>query len=352
MSSTPISHVGEVGLIERLRQVVELPSDDSLLQKNLLKGISDDTAVYLPTEGYAQLITTDAFVEGIHFDLTYTSPIHLGWKALAANLSDIASMGGFPRYAVISLALPNKITVEFVEELYKGILAACKQYTCLLVGGDTVASSANMFLSITLVGEAPKDAVVYRSGAQVGDVICVTGSLGASQAGLKVLQREKSRFTAAQQSEQFQPNLKPYTDVLEKHLMPKPRLDITPLLIKEGSLHAMIDISDGLAPEIHRICKESNTGAVIEELLIPILETAKLVAAEFSENPVDYALFGGEDYELLFTLSEEKFKHLQSLTNEITFVGHIVPKIEGILLKKKTGETVELPFGGWDHFPG
>lgn len=308
--------------------------------------------MYQPSEHSVQLVTTDAFVEGVHFDLTYTSLKHLGWKAMAANLSDIAAMGGEPRYAVISLALPSKITIELVEQLYDGIAAACKAYSCLLVGGDTVASLANMFISITLTGEARKEHVVYRNGAKVGDVVCVSGHLGASQAGLKVLQREKTRYNQSEQQEQFQPNLSPYTTVLEKHLMPRPRLDIAKLLRENVTVHSMIDISDGLASELHRISRASGTGFRIEESAIPLHENTRSVASEFSEHPVDYALYGGEDYELLFTLDEAEAEKLKSLTDDVVRIGKVVSRNDGIELVKQNGETVAVPFGGWEHFRG
>jgi len=357
---TPLSNIGEVELIERLHAIVNIQVSDPTIHSNLLKGISDDTAVYKPREGFVQLITTDAFVEGIHFDLTYTSPKHLGWKAMVANLSDIAAMGGTPRYAVISLALPNKISVEFIEQFYQGLALACREYSCLLVGGDTVGSLANMFISVTLVGEAKEDKIMYRNTAKVGDVICVTGHLGASHAGLKILQKEKARYAQATQPDTFKPNLEAYTPVLEKHLMPRPRLDIAQLLVEQSSVqatqghamqvHAMIDVSDGIASEIHRICDASDTGASIQERNIPLHENTKTVASDLHESAVDYALFGGEDYELLFTLTEEDFHHLQTLTTDISLIGRITSRNKGIELVKPDGEAVLLPFGGWDHF--
>ncbi len=347
---TPLSQIGEVELIERLHNIITIQASDPSLTTNLLKGISDDTAVYKPREGFVQLVTTDAFVEGVHFDLTYTSPKHLGWKTMVANLSDIAAMCGTPRYAVISLALPNKISVEFMEQLYQGIAHACREYSCLLVGGDTVGSSANMFVSVTLMGEAKEEKIPYRNKAKVGDVICVTGHLGASHAGLKILQKEKARYAQATEPDTFKPDLDKYTPVLEKHLMPRPRLDIAQLLSEQCTVHAMIDVSDGLASEIHRICKASETGASILERNIPLHDNTKNVAAELYESPVDYALFGGEDYELLFTVDEEEFQRLQTLTMDISMIGKITSRNKGIELVKQDGEAVLLPFGGWDHF--
>ncbi len=347
---TEISELGEFGLIKRIRDIVTFRVDNGFVHDNLLLGISDDAAVYKPTPGKVQLITTDAIVEGIHFDLTFTSMMHLGWKAMAANLSDIAAMGGVPRYAAVTISLPKKISLEMIEEFYRGAAAACKQYSCLIVGGDTTTSHANMMVSITLTGEADEKRVVYRKGAQPGDYICVTGHLGASVAGLKILQREKKRFLENSAEQTFQPNLEPYKQVLEKHLMPKPRLDISRILTEQVSVHSMIDISDGLASEVHHICEAGNVGAIVFEHSLPVEHFTQHVAEELSEKVTDYALFGGEEYELLFALSEEEYKKLEHITGDITIIGRIQDKEKGIELVREQGESEMLPFAGWSHF--
>ena len=350
MQRTEIAALGEFGLIERLRVVVGLGGDGAGSEAGLIRGISDDAAVYRPTPGKVQLLTTDAFVEGIHFDLTFTSMHHLGWKIMAANLSDIAAMGGVPRYATIALSLPKKISVEMVEELYRGAAFACRQHSCLIIGGDTTTTHANMMISVTMTGEADEQRVLYRSGAQPGDYLCVSGHLGGSVAGLKVLQREKERFAKHAGTEQFIPNLEPYKEALEKHLMPKPRLDLIPLLTEKVSVHAMIDISDGLASEVHHLCEASRTGALVYEHNLPVEHSTSRIAGELLERVLDYALFGGEEYELLFTLAEGEYKKLELLTADVTIIGRIQDREKGIELVQEQGEHALLPFGGWDHF--
>jgi thiamine-monophosphate kinase len=347
---TDISEFGEVGLIERIRELLDFRVDDATLHDNLILGISDDTAVYRPTPGKVQLFTTDAFVEGIHFDLTFTSLQHLGWKTIAANLSDIAAMGGIPRYATVTISLPKKISVEMVEDFYRGASLACKKYSCLIVGGDTTASLANMMISIAMIGETDEKRVIYRKGAKPGDLLCVTGHLGASHAGLKILQREKQRFAQSVDPKAFHPNLESYKDAIEKHLMPKPRLDLSKILAERAGIHAMIDISDGLASEVHHICTNGAVGAQVYEHNIPLDSITQIIANEFLENPMDYALYGGEEYELLFTLTDEEFSKLERLTNDVTIIGRVTEKDKGIQLVRENGETEPLRFGGWDHF--
>jgi len=345
-----LSEVGEFGLIQRIEKLVDVRVDDASLRDTLLKGISDDAAVYRPSPGFVQLLTTDAFVEGVHFDLTFTSFRHLGWKVITANLSDIASMGGTPRYATIALSLPQKISVEMIEEFYEGVAFACRKYACLVAGGDTTLSRANMFVSVAMTGECSEQHVVYRAGAKPGDYLCVTGHLGASLAGLKVLEREKGKFLATGKTERFSPNLEPYKDAIEKHLMPKPRLDIARLFGTGIAVHAMIDISDGLASEVHHLCAAGNVGATVFEHNIPLEAVTQRIAEEFSEQPMEYALYGGEEYELLFAIGEEDFASLDRRTNDVTIIGRITEQKNGIELVREQGDRVPLRAGGWDHF--
>jgi thiamine-monophosphate kinase len=347
---TEISAVGEFGLIARIREIANFRVNDPAIRENLLAGIGDDTAVYRPSPGKVQLLTTDAFIEGIHFDLTFTSFKHLGWKALVANVSDIAATGGTPQYALVTLSLPKKITVEMVEEFYAGMASACKQYNCLLVGGDTTASMANLMVSVTLTGEAEERHLTYRSGAREGEYICATGHLGASLAGLKVLQREKQRFQDAVDKDTFQPQLEPYAAALEKHLMPRPRLDIARLFREDVKVGAVIDISDGLASEVHHICASSGVGAEVYEHNVPIAHVTGRIAEELSLSPADFALYGGEEYELLFTISEGEYGKLDRLTNDVTILGRVKPKEQGVILVSEHGERELLRSGGWDHF--
>lgn len=349
-SRTDISSIGEFGLIERIRQIVRPAGPGSLLEKNLLAGISDDAAVYRPTPGMVELLTTDALVEGIHFDLTFTSLKHLGWKSMAASFSDIAAMGGTPRYALVSLSLPKKISVEMVEEFYSGAQSACREYSCILAGGDTTASRANMMVSVTVAGEAEEERVRYRSGAKPGQLLCVSGHLGASVAGLKILQRAKMRFEEAGRPAAFNPDFEPYAPALEKHLMPKPRLDIAAIVTTTVTIGAMIDISDGLAAEVHHICRESTVGASVYERSIPLHSVTQKIAEELSESPTDYGLYGGEDYELLFTIDDAEYAKLEKLTADVSIVGRITEASNGIELVREQGEHEMLRPGGWNHF--
>ncbi|MBA4313090.1 MAG: thiamine-phosphate kinase [Chlorobiaceae bacterium] len=350
MSHTKISSIGEFGLIDRIKKIVNVSVDDASLIDNLLIGISDDAAVFKPKPGKVQLLTTDAFAEGIHFDLTFTSLKHLGWKTIAANMSDIAAMGGIPRYATVAVSLPQKISIEMVEEFYHGATAACKKYSCKIVGGDTIASMANMMISVSMTGEADELKIKTRCAAIPGEYICVTGHLGASVAGLKILKREKERLEQANEKELFSPNLEAYSIALEKHLMPKPRLDISKILTEKIKIGAMIDISDGLASEVHHICNSSGTGAEIYEHNIPLDSITQKISEEFGEPATDYALFGGEEYELLFTIRDEEFAKLEKLTSDVTIIGRITEKSKGIILVREQGEQLPLTFGGWNHF--
>jgi thiamine-monophosphate kinase len=350
MPHTDISTIGEFGLIDRIRSIVDIRTDDASLHGRLLKGISDDAAVFRPSPGKVQLFTTDALVEGVHFDLTFTSMKHLGWKTIVANISDIAAMGGIPRYATIVISVPKKISVEMVEEFYRGAAAACKQYSCLIVGGDTTTSMANMAISCALIGEAEEAHIRYRSGAIPGEYLCVSGHLGGSLAGLKILTHEKQRFEQSPDPSAFKANLESYTQALERHLMPRPRLDISKLLTERVKCGALIDISDGLASEVHHICKQSNVGASISEHNIPIEFSTQKIAEELSDPPMKYALFGGEEYELLFTISTSDFEKLETLTNDVTIIGRITEPEKGTVIVREDGTEEPLPAGGWNHF--
>jgi thiamine-monophosphate kinase len=346
-NTSEIYEIGEFGLIDHIRSIVEFQPDETALRSNLIKGISDDAAVYRPSPGKAQLFTTDAFVEGIHFDLTFVSCKHLGWKTIVANVSDIVAMNGLPRYATVTISLPRKVTTGMVEDLFKGAASACKVCSCLIVGGDTTASPYGMTISVAMTGEADEEKIRFRDGARPGDYVCVTGHLGASLAGLKILHREKSRFEKTDPTV-FIPHLEPYKMALEKHLMPQPRLDFVRIFTEEINIGALIDISDGLASEVHHICKSSNVGASIYEHNIPVEAVTQRIAEEFAEKPTDYALYGGEEYELLFTISDAEYEKLSAITGDVTIIGRITEK--DITLVREGGEQMPLPFSGYDHF--
>jgi len=338
---TPISSIGEFGLIDRIRKIVDVGDP----AHRLLMGIGDDAAVYRPSPDTVQLLTTDTLVEGVHFDLTFTSLKHLGWKSLVASFSDIAAMGGLPRYAVVALSLPAKFSVEMVEEFYAGAASAARKYQCLIVGGDTTAASGNTIITVSVIGEAREEHVRYRRGAAAGDLLCVSGHLGASLAGLKILQREKLRAAG---SSSHKPDLARYSAALEKHLMPKPRLDIATLLTEHVAVGAMIDISDGLASEVFHLCQSGAVGATLYEHNLPLVSVTQAIAAEFHESPTQYALYGGEEYELLFTVTDKEFAKLETLTGDVTIIGRMESR--EISLVRENGERVPLLASGWDHF--
>jgi thiamine-monophosphate kinase len=343
---TPISAVGEFGLIERLRDVLGADAPGALLQ-----GIGDDAAVYRVGDGRVHVVTTDALVEGVHFDRTFTPVRYLGWKAIAASVSDVAAMNAAPRYATVALALPNNLSVEGAEALYAGMREACTHYGLAVVGGD-VAAAARLVLSVTVVGEAAEADVVYRRGARPGDLLCVTGDLGSAAAGLKVLLAGKQGFEAGGDGENApsaQPDLHAFAYVIERQLYPQARLDRVRHWRDRGvKPHALIDLSDGLASEVHHLCRAGAVGAVVEAGLLPIHVQTFRAAERFEEVPLSLALYGGEDYELLFALPEAEAKKLDE--NTYAVVGQVVEPEAGVSLRLPEGEVIPLEARGFQHF--
>ena len=220
----------------------------------------------------------------------------------------------------------------------------------MIIGGDITASLAHTTVAVTLLGEAEETNILYRHGAKPGDYLCVSGHLGGSYAGLKILQHQKGLFHKAQQPTEFQPNLEPYAPSIQRHLMPQPRLDISKLLTTRVTIHSLIDISDGLASEVHHLCQDSAVGASVYEHNIPVHSNTQLVASKFSESVIEYALYGGEEYELLFTLDDKEYEKLEGLTDDVTIIGRIIEKEKGIIFVRENGESEPLSFGGWNHF--
>ena len=359
MPFTPVSAVGEFGLIDRLGHALGQPIDDDLVQ-----GIGDDAAVYRVGEGRVHVVTTDLLVEGVHFDRTFVPMRYLGWKALAVNVSDVAAMNASPRWATVGLGLPNNVSVEQLEALYEGLAEACAAFGCTIVGGDTVAA-ARLHLSITLIGEAAEDAVVYRRGARPGDLLCVTGDLGSAAAGLRVLLSGKQGMEggsgdgsggdgAPGDGTEGGGGALPLADfayAVERQLYPRPRLDRVKHWAERGVRpHALIDVSDGLASEVHHLCRASGVGAVIEGGLIPVHIQTLRAAERFGEDPATFALYGGEDYELLFAIPESLAAGLDSDTFAV--VGQVVEAEEGVTLRQPDGEVIPLNPGGFEHFRG
>jgi thiamine-monophosphate kinase len=337
---TEISELGEFRLIERLTEQFEVNSTFTV------KGAGDDAAV-IDHGGKLTVISTDLLIEQIHFDLQYVPMQHLGYKSVIVNLSDIYAMCATPRHITVSLAVSNRFSVEALDELYAGIYHACRRYDVDLIGGDTTSSNRGLVLSITAVGDAMENEIVYRSGAQEGDLICVSGDLGAAYMGLQLLEREKKIFF---ENPGVQPDLQNKKHIVGKQLRPEARKDIIELL-RQNHIQptAMIDISDGLSSEILHICKQSNCGAVIYENKIPVHEETYNMALEFHLDPTLAALHGGEDYELLFTVNPA---HAQKIlaSGEISVIGKIMNAIDGVNLVSKAGSNHAITAQGWNAF--
>lgn len=337
---TEISELGEFGLIQRLSQGNTQHSDT-------IKSIGDDCAV-IDTKLLKTLVTTDFLVEDIHFDLSYTPLKHLGYKAVVVNVSDIYAMNGTPKHITVSIAVSNRFSVEALEEIYAGIYLACENYGIDVIGGDTTSSPKGLIISITAIGEAAEDKIVYRNQAKEGDLICVTGNLGAAYLGLQILIREKQVYLE-------DPYMKPEITeensyLIERILKPEAKKKIIEYLKTENILpHAMIDISDGLSSELMHICSQSKVGCLIEEKEIPIDQTAYDQAMKFNLDPTVCALSGGEDYELLFTIDpKEREKIIQN--EGISIIGVITKPEDGLKLESRGGNTFNLKAQGWVSF--
>ena len=337
---TSIQSLGEFGLIDKLT------SDIVLKNISTIKGIGDDAAV-LDYSDKLTLVSTDLLIENIHFDLVYTPLKHLGYKAAVVNISDIVAMNGIPRQMTVSIAISSKFSFEAIEEIYTGIKLACAKYNVDIVGGDTSSSPSGLFISVTIVGEATKEDVTYRNTASKGDLVFVTGDLGAAYMGLLLLEREKQVF---RDDPTMQPDFDGREYLLERQLKPEAQLKLIQLL-KENNIKptAMIDISDGLASEIIHICKQSGVGCNLYEEKIPIDSLTVNVAEEFSILPVVAALNGGEDYELLFTIKQEDYEKIKNLEG-FTPIGHITVAEDGINLLGANNEQVAINAQGWDAF--
>ena len=335
---TSLASLGEFGLIDHLSQYIEIKNTSTI------KGVGDDAAV-IKFENEQTLISTDFLIEGIHFDLSYMPLKHLGYKAIVVNLSDIYAMNAKASQVTVSIAVSNRFPLEAIEELYSGINLACDIYNVDLVGGDTTSSTSGLIISVTAIGHAKAEDVVYRSGAKENDLLIVTGDLGAAYMGLQILEREKQVFKVNPNS---QPDLEPYTYLLERQMKPEARKDLRELLksldIKPTS---MIDISDGLSSEILHLCESSKMGANLFENKIPLDPTVINVTEEFNLDSTTIALSGGEDYELLFTVDQKDFDKIKGNPN-FSIIGHMKPESEGRHLITRNGLQVELTARGWN----
>lgn len=335
---TELSQIGEFGLIEHLNKNIKLN------QETTIKGIGDDAAVVDPM-GKMMVMTTDMLVEGVHFDLSYAPLKHLGYKSVVVNLSDVFAMNARPQQIVVSIALSSRFSLDAIEELYSGMLAACDFYGVDLVGGDTTTSGAGLTINITAIGWADKEDIVYRSGAKYNDLVCVTGDLGAAYMGLQMLNREKAVFL---ENPNAQPDFGGYDYLLERQLKPEARNGLFQMLQESGvKPTSMIDISDGLASEMLHLCKASECGCQIYEEKFPIDHLTRQLGMEFGIDPTVAALNGGEDYELLFTIPLADYEKIKD-RSEISIIGHITDKAAGTMFVDRQNNVHELKAQGWD----
>ncbi|GGG39489.1 thiamine-monophosphate kinase [Croceivirga lutea] len=337
---TPLEQMGEFGLIKHLTK------DFKLNQETTELGIGDDAAV-LDFKTKKTVISTDLLIEGVHFDLAYMPLKHLGYKAVIVNLSDIYAMNALATQITVSIAISNRFPLEALEEFYAGVAMACKIYNVDLVGGDTTSSTKGMLISVTAMGIVDEDKLTYRSGAKPNDLLVVSGDLGGAYFGLQVLEREKEVFKVNPNN---QPDLEPYSYVVERQLKPEARKDIVTILEKlEVKPTAMIDISDGLSSEILHLCNSSNLGCNLFEEKIPLDPTVINAAEEFSIDSTMVALSGGEDYELLFTIAQADYDKIKGNPN-LTVIGHMTDADQGAHLVTRGNEKIELKARGWNSF--
>jgi len=337
---TEISTLGEFGLIDHLTKNFEIQNASSIVS------IGDDAAI-IDHFGKQTIVTNDLLIEGVHFDLMYTPLKHLGYKSVVVNLSDVYAMGGTPTQITLALAFSNRFSLEALDEFYEGVHAACDFYGVDLIGGDTSTSQKGFIISVTAIGEVTPDKYIRRNGAKKGDLLCVSGDLGAAYLGLTLLEREKKIFL---ENPQIQPDLEGEKYVVGRILKPEARKDIIGFLTDNAiTPSSMIDISDGLSSEILHLCTQSKVGCVLYEEKIPIAEETRLAAYKFQIDPTACALSGGEDYELLFTIRQEDYDKLT--TNEdISVVGYITDEEEGRHIITKGGSRYPITAQGWNAF--
>ena len=337
---TNLSELGEFALIDKLVKNVKIYNDSTL------KAVGDDAAV-IDHKDEQTLVSVDILCEGVHFDMTYCPLKHLGYKAAVVNFSDIYAMNGTPTQIVVGLGISSKYSVEAIEEIYRGIRLACDRYHVDLVGGDTTASKSGLFISVTVIGKAKKEDIVYRNGAKPNDLLCVSGNLGAAYTGLLILEREKAAFMA---DPNMQPEFAGYDYILERQLKPEARRDIIEKL-KELKVKptSMIDISDGLASEVLHICKESKVGCMVYEDRIPMNQKTIQTAKDFNIVPSIAALNGGEDYELLFTIAQSDYEKVKDM-DDVRIIGYITPDEGQANLITPDNHQIPIEAQGFKHF--
>ena len=335
---TSLADLGEFGLIDRLTEGFEIHNPSTL------KGVGDDAAV-MDFKDKKTVVSTDLLIEGVHFDLSYVPLKHLGYKAVSVNVSDIYAMNATATQITVSIAVSNRFPLEALEELYAGIRLACDRYKVDLVGGDTTSSTRGLIISVTAIGEANEEDLVYRNGAQPNDLIVLTGDIGGAYMGLQILEREKAVFQVNPNS---QPDIEMYSYILERQLKPEARKDIPPLLKQLGvKPTAMMDVSDGLSSELLHICKQSGVGCRLYEDKIPLDPQVISTCEEFNLDSTTIALSGGEDYELLFTIAQADYDKIKGNPN-FSVIGYITDKEEGVNLVTRAGQFIPIIARGWN----
>lgn len=342
MSDTDFRTIQSIGRDKLISELMEGAPQNA---PHVIKGYGDDAAVVQSRDSILALYTSETLMEGVDFDLTYTPLHHLGYKALSAAVSDIYAMNGKPQTILVNLAVPNKLSVDMLKSIYQGIHAASGDYGVQVVGGDLTASHQTLSLSISCAGEVPENDIVYRGGAAVNDAVCVSGDLGSAIAGLRILMREK-KFWQESGKSHFQPELDEYEYVVRRQLVPKARRDVIKQFQDLGiKPTAMIDISQGLASEIKHLARASEVGVQLYQAALPIALDTRRVADEMKEDADKYALYGGEDLELLFTLSEEALEQASDELDDIRVVGKVIAKNEGLKMQTAEGDLVKFEDG-------
>jgi thiamine-monophosphate kinase len=337
---TEIASLGEFGLIEHLTKNIEIQNASTIV------GVGDDAAV-IDHFGKQTVITNDLLIEGVHFDLMYTPLKHLGYKAVVVNLSDIYAMNAVPTQIILGLAFSNRFSLEALDEFYEGVMAACEYYNVDIIGGDTSSSQKGFIISCTAIGEVSPDKFVKRSTAEKGDLLCVSGDLGAAYLGLTLLEREKQIFL---ENPKIQPDLEGEKYIVGRILKPEARKDVIKFFEEEKIMPtSMIDVSDGLSSEILHICKQSKVGCVLYEEKIPIAEETRQAAFKFNLDPTACALSGGEDYELLFTVKQEDYNKIKD-NADISIIGYLTLEEEGANILTKGGGRHAITAQGWNAF--
>jgi thiamine-monophosphate kinase len=341
-SLTPVAHLGEFGLIDRISQRF------SVKRQIVRQAIGDDAAVVYAGQGRVHVFSSDMLLEGVHFDLSYVPLRHLGYKAVVVNLSDIVAMNAEAYGITVSIGMSSRFSVEAVDEIFAGIELACEKYNVDLLGGDTTSSKQGLVLSITAFGEAHEDDITYRSGAQANDLICVSGDVGGAYAGFLVLDREKTVYLSTEKG--VQPDLTDYDYAVGRQLKPEARFDVM-LRLRELGLKpsGMIDVSDGVASELKHLCHQSGLGANIYAHKLPIDHQTAKVAEEFKISPTTFGMNGGEDYELLFTLPVSAFEKIKDW-REVSIIGKMTEDPGQVQIVLESGQVADVEAQGWQHF--